>query len=351
MRKNKFGEQLKEFLEFSNISINDFAFRVDSTSKNIIDIINGNIELSQNMIYNISFITDIPVSYIENVESNYKLDKKINIYLKNNNLTIKKYINKFKYKEAFKLYNIKYTNEKNDYSIAKDILRYLRISTPESLENKDNTIFYKSKNDNKELLALWLERCYKLCVNQMVANYNKESIELLVNYIKEVAKKNEFKESNLIKEFNKYGIYLVIEDDIPGSKTRGAFKVLNNKPAIYLTRKYKRVADIYFALLHELAHCKSDFNRAKSGSIVSTYSDEKLLDYEIKADNTAYNWMIEDKEYSKIKSNLSLIKKSNHSKAFVVYRLAVDKIISYNSELYQKYNPIIDTLQDNSKKV
>ena len=41
MRKNKFGLQLKEYLDFNNISNVDFADRIGTTSKNLIDIING----------------------------------------------------------------------------------------------------------------------------------------------------------------------------------------------------------------------------------------------------------------------------------------------------------------------
>ena len=52
-RKNIFGEELGELLEAWNISINDYAERIDTTPKNLIDIINGNVALSQNMIYNI----------------------------------------------------------------------------------------------------------------------------------------------------------------------------------------------------------------------------------------------------------------------------------------------------------
>ena len=74
---NKFGKQLGEFLECKNISIKEFAERIGTTSKNLIDIINGDITLSQNIIYNISFVTSIPVSYIENVERSFKMDKEI----------------------------------------------------------------------------------------------------------------------------------------------------------------------------------------------------------------------------------------------------------------------------------
>lgn len=96
--------------------------------------------------------------------------------------------------------------------------------------------------------------------------------------------------------------------------------MLNDKPAIFLTCKHKRYADIYFALLHELAHCKSDFNRAKSGSIVSTIESE-TEDYEIK----------KAKEYN-----------NDAVKSFLAYRLAKDKIISYSSTFYQQNNPVID---------
>ena len=99
-----------------------------------------------------------------------------------------------------------------------------------------------------ELLALWLERCYKVVIEQKVSEYNKNNISNLVNYIREEAKKNIFDEESLIKEFNKNGIYLAIEDDLPGSKIRGAFKVLNDKPAIYI--KQKSIKDLLIYILH-----------------------------------------------------------------------------------------------------
>ena len=341
MRKNKFGLQLKEYLDFNNISNVDFADRIGTTSKNLIDVINGEVQLSQNMIYNISFVTEIPVSYIKNVEFNYKLDNSIINFLNKSNLTVREFINKFSYKEFSKEYEVKFTDEKSDIWIAKDILKYLRITNPESLYKQDSTIFYKSKNDKPELLSLWLERCYKIISNQEVGIYDKNNIEILVDYIRDCALKNKFNKEELINKFNENGIFLAIEKDLKGSKIRGAFKVLNDKPAIYITKKHNRYADIYFALLHELAHCKSDFNRAKSGSIVSTEDDVDLEEYELKADATALNWMISDSLYNIIKNNYKDIDNFDVIKSFFVYRLAKDKIIKYSSSLYQDNNLLI----------
>ena len=338
---NKFGKQLGEFLECKNISIKEFAERIGTTSKNLIDIINGDITLSQNIIYNISFVTSIPVSYIENVERTFKMDKEIKEFLNKNDLTIRQLINRFKYKELSEAYDVQYTDVMDDYYIAKDILRYLRYSDFDSVYKDDNSILYKSKNDKKELLALWLERCYRVVSNQEVKEYSKDNIEVVVNYIREQASKNVFNKEELIKVFNDNGIFLAIEKDLTGSKIRGAFKVLNDKPAVYITKKHKRYADIYFALLHELAHCKSDFNRAKSGSIVTT-EDKSVEDYEIKADKTAFNWMIDDKVYQSIKYCSDAIEELDVIKSFYVYRLASDKLIDYSSKVYQEYNGVIE---------
>lgn len=338
---NKFGAELREYLDFYNISINEFASRMDITPKNLIDILNGKIELTFNMIFKISIASGIDRIYIENVEEGFKLQKTIDNYLSKNNMTIKEFINKFSYKEATKEYGLRLTNEKNLYLVAEDILKYLKINNPETLTKNDNSIFYKSKNDKPELLALWQEACYRIIQQQKIGEYKKDNLEIILSYIKNSARDNKFDESELIQVFNKNGIYLAIVNDLKGSKIRGSFRVLGNKPAIYITKKHKRIADIYFALLHELAHCKSDFNRAKKGMLVSDYNVKSHEEYELKADKTAFNWMVDDKYYEKNKFVYD-IEDNSIIPSFYVYRLAYDGIISYGSDLYQKYNKIIE---------
>lgn len=335
---NKFGEQLRKFLEVNNISVNEFAERIDTTPKTLIDILKGSIPISQNMIYNISFITGISVNYIENVENSFYRRKKIDEFLNSHNLNISDFINSFHYKEFGELYNFSFTDIRDKYEIAEDLLKYLRYSNPEYIYKTDNKIFYKSNNDKPELLALWLEHCYRVVNKQKVPEYKKENISKIVEFIYEEAKSKKFDKERLIAFFNKNGIKLAIEPDMKGAKIRGAFKVLDNTPAIYITIKHKRIADVYFSLLHELAHCKSDFNRAKNGSIVSYIDKLDLEDYDIKADKTALCWMVDDKVYENI------IRSKNYNcdnMCFLVYRLALDKKISYSSKLYQENNELI----------
>lgn len=140
--------------------------------------------------------------------------------------------------------------------------------------------------------------CYRDFLKQNIAEYKSKNIDSLVAYIKEEASKNSFNQTNLIKKFNELGVGLVIKDDLPNSKIRGAFRVYNKIPVIFITTKYKRIADIYFTLLHEIAHLKSDYNTAQAKSVIS-YDDKG---HELKTDKLAFNWMVEDSYYKDRKS-------------------------------------------------
>ena len=74
--------------------------------------------------------------------------------------------------------------------------------------------------------------------------------------------------------------------------------------------------------------------------MISSESESKE-DYEIKADAQALNWMVDKTSYLMLKENIKLIENGNYNKCFAVYRLALDKIINYKSDLYQINNPVI----------
>lgn len=340
MTHTRFYLILKDYLELNDISNTEFATRIGITPKHLIEILLGKSELTLSLIESISIVTGIPKDYILEIESNAKNEDKVNKFLEENNITISNYLSKFHYKELVdKGWITNYTHIDNKMSVILDILKYLRVKDFNALYKLDANIKFKSKNDKQELLLLWLERCYKLSLNQRVSDYNICNINYLVNYIRNCAVHNKFNEDELINKFNEYGIKLVIEDDLPSSKIRGAFKVHKNIPSIYITHKHQRIADIYFTLLHELSHCKSDFNKAKATNIV-IYSDEEIVDKQ------ALNWMVDDIYYNKVilDKNYDINKEENYPKCFIVYRLAMDNNIKYSSKIYQENNPLISSI-------
>ncbi len=339
MKKIRFKDYLIDYLEYNNITNKDFANRLDITPKHLIDILSGNADISSEIANKISLVTDIPVDYIYKVELNYKFEDEIEKYLEKEKLTQTVYLNKYKYKYLIENDYIEFIDTSDKLEVIKDILKFLRVPSPEKVREIDQGAYYKSKNDKPELLLLWLEKCYRETLKQQVTEYQKENIEILVKYIRECAKKNKFDKEELIQNFNDNGIFLVVQEDIPGSKIRGAFKVHRGIPAIYLTYKHRRLADIYFALLHELAHCKTNYNKAQSTSLVSF--EEGGDEEELRADKQAYTWMVDDKYYEKLNGEIDIEKEKTYPKAFIAYRMAKDGKISYASKAYQKHNTLI----------
>ena len=134
---------------------------------------------------------------------------------------------------------------------------------------------------------------------------------------------------------NRYGLYLVIEEALDGTKVRGCTKVIGNNPAIYMTCYLKEKSSFYFALYHEIGHVKSDYNKAKSKIIID--GDDNL---EKRADLFAINKMIDQKTYKLILNNLKnkdkICKEKNIPLCFLYSRLAHDGIIKYSDKDYIK---------------
>ncbi len=86
---------------------------------------------------------------------------------------------------------------------------------------------------------------------------------------------------------------------------------------------------LFYEFLQKKFH--TNYARTKSGSIV--FLIEK--DYELSADK--FSWMVDDKMYDKLKHNYNECP-DNIVKSFVAYRLAHDKIISYQWKFYQNNN-------------
>ena len=138
MKNIKFTDYLKDYLEINKITNKEFANRIGITPKHLIDILDGKSELTTNLIEAISIVTNISTDYIYRLELNYKFEKKIEEYLKKNNLTLTTYLQKFNYKYLSQNNWIDFIDSNDKFEIVKDILKFLRVNSPDSLDTIDN---------------------------------------------------------------------------------------------------------------------------------------------------------------------------------------------------------------------
>lgn len=333
-----FGSMLRDYLEFYKISQTDFADRLGISTKHMNEILSGKTNISEELMLGISLITDIDVNLIFYVETK----KRIYNYLNNhfdNEKEINKYLNTFCLNEMSKKKWITLRDSSSYTQNAIDLLDYLGISSFDNINNYLNKKILYKKKDNADInkIYLWIKRCDNIISNKKINEYKSNNLINLLEELK-IIRNKPFNEEELISLFNKYGIYLVIEDALNGSKIRGCSMVKGSNPAIYITRYFKEKASFYFTLYHEIGHIKKDYNRLKSKIIIDD-NDEKEID------NYALNQMIPSDIWKDIinnsKNREEICKKNNIPLCFLYSRLAYEKLISYKSIDYNTHKEMV----------
>ncbi len=331
------GTYLKDYLEYQGITQSQFAMQLGISQKHMNGILNNKAELSTDLMYAISILTDIDVNFIASIEYKRKLIQYLDDKFKSE-AGIKKYLKKYKINELKKNNWVKFTDITNVYQNAVDILKFLKYRNFDVLENS-NSILYKKTLDKKELTALWIARCDELAKEQEVEEYDKSNLERVINEINSYVYMKKRINLNYLKELmNKNGMYFIIEESLPSSGIRGAFKIYKGKPAVYISTFKKRVDGLVYSLFHELGHVKSDFNQGKSKVIV-----EGTEEQEARADKFAYTHMVPENILKDISRNFSekhLLEVSKNNKipiCYMVSQLTNNGVYKYSGTMYKKY--------------
>lgn len=337
-----FGKFLKEYLEFNNISQTDFAIRLGITQKHINEIINGKTNITSELAANISRLTGIDASFIINVENDRKIKESLLMEFGDEKAISKMLKEKFCLNELKKRKWVRFLDTTSPLQNSLDILNFLKIKDFSIIPKMEGQVLFKKSGNDFNKLALWIAHCDEISSTQYVNEYDKCNLPFLVQDINEYAHKSKFNIQDIKELLNKYGFYFACEKALPGTKVRGCFKVKGLKPTIYTTDNYSGKDSFFFELLHEIGHCKSDYNEAKSKTIF-----DSTIEKENRADRFAFNSMINDDDWKQILNTdlsenelLNISKKKHIPMCYIVGKLAKFKKITYYSELYQKYDRV-----------
>lgn len=332
-----FGLMLKDYLEYHKITQSDFADRLGISQKHMNKIINGSTNISPELMLSISLLTGIDVNLIFAIEQEKRVFNNL-ISICNDEKGIKKYLNNFYIKELNERKWINFLDYSSSSSNAVDLLKFMNTKDFESYKTYlEKRVAFK-KLEHADLLKafLWVRHCEILTEMIEVCEYNSKRLNYLFDELNEESKKK-FNEESIINILAKYGIILCVEDALKGTKVRGASLVKGKTPYIFLTKYFKEKSSFYFALYHELAHIKRDYNMLQS----KIYIDSK--DNEI--DEYALDKMIDTKTWNNILIDFENRERDfynyNISESFIFSRLVYEGRIKYNSKLYQSNIEII----------
>ena len=330
------GTLLKEYLDNNKISQTEFAEMYNISKKHINEILSGKTGISLDTLMLLSLITNNDINVLlyfnehkkaeDFLRSNFKNDKEIREYLTSLNIYEMEKNNwiKLRHKEDYATTLIDF---KKKFHID-DINNFFSYT-------KKNYLYKEAGEKDLVKVALWIAHCNNLIEGLEVPKYDSKNLNKLFKEL-EIERCKSFNKDSLIKLLNKYGIILVIEEPLKGTKVRGVTHVKINTPVIYLNTYYKNISSFYFALYHELGHVKKHFNMLKSKTVIHTDEVEDEVDI------FALDKMIPSNIYEYLNNNSneveSICNKNNIPVSFYYSRLAYEGKIKYTSKEYLEYN-------------
>jgi len=288
------GTILKEYMDTREITQKELANITNSSERHVSNLINAKTRLTEEFALKLENVfEDVKAEFWMELESAYRL------YLLRNEeqefLNLKQLSEDYNFKYIFKGLKLSLKEQ------ALKILELLQVNSFEEVENEIKNISYSFMEDggNKKAIYLWLKLCEEEIEVQndlqSLPRFSIDNLKKQLNNFKKLMYTQDYDVAlnNIMKFSNILGIAVVVLDAIPNSKVRGATRIIDNRPVIFLSKRFKRLDTFYFAFMHEIAHIlHGDVSADK-------YEVSMIDDEELNANSFARDYFIDPDEYNK----------------------------------------------------
>lgn len=255
------GYYIKEIVEESGLTQEDFAKRLDTTPKNLSMLIRGEQSLSIDIAMKLSRMLGTSVNYWLNIQSAF--DALIAEFKSEKEMV--------KEREVFKYFDYKYFREnfrlpnlprKTDEQI-KQVRSFLNVSTLSVFVRRNMAVSFRSSLENlTEASIVKANVMVQIATNRALAvkapKYNKKKFEQAVEYALTLTRKHETFYPLIRKAFLEAGVVFVILPNISGSKTNGATKKVGDNIMLMVNDRRLNADSFWFTLFHEIGHIMNE---------------------------------------------------------------------------------------------
>lgn len=330
------GEIVKDYLNYYGYTQKETCKRLDISEKHLSNVLNGNSRLTEELALKLEKLMPISANYWLTLEMNYReyLAREEEKYsLRNTDLKL--ISNKFKFNEVFKGMN---------YSLTEQAIAMLKLLKINNFNNFDDAysnlkVNFMQDDGDKEPIAVWINLCEEEIElqNDDLDNipFSPKKLENELTTLKYIALNEDVEQSinNAKKVLNETGVYIVLREAITNCKVRGVLTTYRKKPAIYLSGRFKTHDNIWFALIHEIAHLLLHYNNQDTIIL----SEDDILNQEGEANIYARNFFVNKEDFDEFKFNsdfsissiVGFANEQNVSPGIIVAFLQHDKCIKY----------------------
>lgn len=250
------GYYIKEIIEESGLTQEDFAKRLDTTPKNLSVLVRGEQSLSIDIAMKLSRLLGTSVNYWLNLQNAY--DALIAEFRSDEELVEeRKVFNYLDYKFFRDNYNLPDLPRKIDEQI-EELRKFLNVATLKVLEKRDMAVSFRSAAGLSEASTVKANAMVQIAVNHALRmeapRYNKKKFEEAAQYALTLTKNHKEFYPLLKNAFWEAGVIFVIMPNISGSKTNGATKKIGENIMLMVNDRRLNADTFWFTLFHEIGH-------------------------------------------------------------------------------------------------
>ncbi len=281
------GYYIKEIVEESGLTQEDFAKRLDTTPKNLSLLIRGEQSLSIDIAMKLSRMIGTSVSYWLNLQNAY--DALIAEFKSKEELIQEREIFSFlDYKYFRDHFNLPDLPRKIDVQIAQ-VRSFLNVATLTVFKKKDMAVSFRSaagelSEANIVKANIMVQIAINIALKTEVPKFNKAFFEEAVRYALTLTKDHSTFYPLIKGAFGKAGVILVILPNISGSKINGATKKIGNNIMLMVNDRRLNSDTFWFTLFHEVGHIMNgdygisfDSECGEQEEIADKYAEDILI--------------------------------------------------------------------------
>ncbi len=251
------GYYIKEIIDESGLTQEDFAKRLDTTPKNLSLLIRGEQSLSIDIAMKLSRMLGTSVSYWLNIQNSY--DSLIAEFHSIEELTKeRKIFDNLDYKYFRDNFNLPDLPRKKDDQI-KQVREFLNVATLSVLAKRDMTVSFRSSTEKlTEVNTIKANAMVQIAINLALKietpKFNKEKLKETTAFALTLTKRHDEFYPLIRDAFHNAGVIFVILPNLPGSKINGATKKVGNNVMLMVNDRRLYADTFWFTLFHEIGH-------------------------------------------------------------------------------------------------
>lgn len=324
------GYYVKEIVDESGLTQDDFARRLGTTPKNLSLLVRGEQDLSIDIAAKLSRMLGTSVAFWLNIQQSY--NEKIAEIISEEELAREKEVFKsIDYKYFIEYFGLPDLPRKVNEQIRR-VREYLQLASLTVLKERDLAVSFKSYSENlSESNIVNANTMVQIAINKAIhtdaPKYNKAAFEKAVSFALTQTSNHENFLPLITKAFNDAGVVLIILPNLKKSGINGATKRVDGKTMLMVNDRRHYADTFWFALFHEIGHILN-------GDMGISYCD----DVEDKADEYARNTLIPKAQYDEFIKHTKLFNENNikifadsinRDPGIVLGRLQMDKLVDY----------------------